>query len=64
MCLGAAIAFLTGGQANIPPWADKLIFGWLLRLLSNPRKFWRRYWEALRLAPLLWRWRARAPEPQ
>ena len=61
LCLGAAIAFLTGGQTNIPPWADKLVLGWLLRLFSNPRKFWRRYWEALRLAPLLWRWRERTP---
>ena len=61
LCLGAAIAFLTGGQASIPPWADKLILGWLLRFLSNPRKFWRRYWEALRLATLLYRNRERLP---
>jgi exopolysaccharide biosynthesis WecB/TagA/CpsF family protein len=61
LCLGAAIAFLTGGQAAIPPWADKLMLGWLLRLSSNPRKFWRRYWDALRLAPLLWRNRERLP---
>lgn len=61
LCLGAAIAFLTGGQANIPPWADKLILGWLLRLLSNPRKFWRRYWDALGLAALLRRHRDRLP---
>jgi UDP-N-acetyl-D-mannosaminuronic acid transferase (WecB/TagA/CpsF family) len=60
-CLGAAIAFLTGGQATIPPWADKLILGWLLRLLSNPRKFWRRYWEALSLARLVWCHRDRLP---
>ena len=61
LCLGAAIAFLTGGQTAIPPWADKLMLGWLLRLLSNPRKFWRRYWDALSLAPLLWRHRAQLP---
>lgn len=61
LCLGAAIAFLTGGQANIPPWADTLILGWLLRLLSSPRKFWRRYWDALGLARLLWRNRDRLP---
>lgn len=61
LCLGAAIAFLTGGQANIPPWADRMILGWLLRLLSNPKKFWRRYWEAIALAPLLWRHRERLP---
>ena len=62
LCLGAAIAFLTGGQANIPPWADKLILGWLFRLLSSPRKFWRRYWEAIRLAPILRRYRERLPD--
>ena len=61
LCLGAAIAFLTGGQASIPPWADKLILGWLLRLVSSPRKFWRRYWDALGLARLLWRHRDRLP---
>lgn len=61
LCLGAAIAFLTGGQANIPPWADRLMLGWLLRLASSPRKFWRRYWDALRLAPLLRRHRDRLP---
>lgn len=62
LCLGAAIAFLTGGQAAIPPWADKLVLGWLLRLVSSPRKFWRRYWDALGLARLLWRNRERLPE--
>jgi UDP-N-acetyl-D-mannosaminuronic acid transferase (WecB/TagA/CpsF family) len=62
LCLGAAIAFLTGGQASIPPWADRLVLGWLLRLLSNPRKFWRRYWEAARLARILCRYRERLPD--
>jgi UDP-N-acetyl-D-mannosaminuronic acid transferase (WecB/TagA/CpsF family) len=61
LCLGAAIAFLTGGQVGIPPWADRLILGWLFRLVSAPRKFWRRYWEALGLARLLWRYRERLP---
>ncbi len=61
LCLGAAIAFLTGGQVGIPPWADRLILGWLFRLVSAPRKFWRRYWDALGLARLLWRYRAEFP---
>ncbi len=61
LCLGAAIAFLTGGQVAIPVWADRFFLGWLFRLASDPRKFWRRYWIALRLAPLLWRWRERLP---
>ena len=64
LCLGAAIAFLTGGQTSIPPWADRMMLGWLLRLLSSPRKFWRRYWEAIRLAPLLRRCRDRLPDLQ
>jgi UDP-N-acetyl-D-mannosaminuronic acid transferase (WecB/TagA/CpsF family) len=62
LCLGAAIAFLTGGQASIPPWADRLVLGWLLRLLSSPRKFWRRYWQAIPLAPILNRYRNRLPD--
>ena len=61
LCLGAAIAFLTGGQANIPPWADRYMLGWLLRFLSSPRKFWRRYWEAVPLAFLIRRHRDRLP---
>lgn len=61
LCLGAAIAFLTGGQAAIPPWADRWMLGWLLRLLSSPRKFWRRYWDALPLGLLLRRYRAELP---
>ncbi len=61
LCLGAAIAFLSGGQANIPPWADRLFLGWLMRLLSNPRKFWRRYWEALALVSLMRRYRGDLP---
>lgn len=61
LCLGAAIAFLTGGQANIPPWADRLMLGWLLRLLSSPKKFWRRYWEAIPLVRLLRQHRSELP---
>lgn len=48
-CLGAAIAFFTGRQTAIPPWADRFYLGWLLRLLHNPRRYWRRYWGALPL---------------
>ncbi len=60
-CLGAAIAFVTGGQANIPPWADRLMLGWLLRTLSNPKKFGKRYWNSIGLARLLYRHRERMP---
>lgn len=56
VCTGAAIAFLTGRQANIPPWADRMMLGWLLRSLSAPRKFIPRYIKALRLVPVLWKY--------
>jgi UDP-N-acetyl-D-mannosaminuronic acid transferase (WecB/TagA/CpsF family) len=55
ICTGAAIAFLSGRQANIPRWADRMALGWLLRILNDPRRFIPRYWRALRLAPLVWK---------
>ncbi len=39
ICVGAAVAFLTGVQANIPAWADTLMLGWLFRCLHAPSKF-------------------------
>ena len=32
ICTGAAIAFLTGLQANIPNIVDKIYMGWLWRI--------------------------------
>lgn len=61
LCIGAAIAFLTGGQANIPPWADRLYLGWLLRCLHRPGAFIPRYWNARHLPWLMWKYRDRLP---
>lgn len=61
LCLGAAIAFLTGAQAPIPMWADRLMLGWLLRLCASPRSFWRRLWGARGLPGLIRRHRDRLP---
>lgn len=55
ICTGAAIAFLSGRQANIPPWADRLMLGWLMRCLNSPTKFVPRYWDAFRLVNLILR---------
>lgn len=55
ICTGAAIAFLSNRQVNIPPWADRLFLGWLMRSLSEPAKFVPRYWQSLRLAALMWK---------
>jgi len=60
-CIGAAIGFLTGNQVNIPPWADRFFLGWLFRCLSEPGKFLPRYWRAVKLVPMLLRWREKMP---
>jgi UDP-N-acetyl-D-mannosaminuronic acid transferase (WecB/TagA/CpsF family) len=38
-CIGAALGFVTGYQVAIPAWADRFYLGWLVRLISNPRRF-------------------------
>jgi len=59
ICTGAAIAFITGLQADIPVWADTLMLGWFLRCWHAPRGFIPRAWKGLRLAPLLVQYRER-----
>ena len=60
-CIGAAIGFLSGDQLRIPSWADRLCLGWLLRCLSEPKKFIPRYVKAMRLIWLILRCRDKAP---
>jgi UDP-N-acetyl-D-mannosaminuronic acid transferase (WecB/TagA/CpsF family) len=62
-CIGAAIAFLSGDQVNIPVWADKFYLGWLFRSLSEPKRYMPRYWGAFRLFPLMLRNRANPSRP-
>jgi len=60
LCLGAAIAFITGLQSHIPAWADASMLGWLFRCVQAPRKFIPRYVKALRLIGLVARYRERS----
>jgi UDP-N-acetyl-D-mannosaminuronic acid transferase (WecB/TagA/CpsF family) len=60
-CLGAAIAFLSGDQARIPPWADRLALGWLVRCIRDPKVFVPRYLRAFELAYLVLRYDERTP---
>ena len=60
LCVGAAIAFITGIQAHISPWADKWMLGWFYRCLAAPSKFIPRYWRALRLVGILFKYRERS----
>jgi UDP-N-acetyl-D-mannosaminuronic acid transferase (WecB/TagA/CpsF family) len=55
VCTGAAIAFLSGQQVNIPTVIDRLYLGWLFRTLSNPGLYFPRYWRSLKVAALLWK---------
>lgn len=61
-CIGAAIAFLSGDQVQIPVWADRFYMGWLFRSLSEPRRYVPRYWDARKLFRLMVRYRDRLPE--
>lgn len=62
ICIGAAIAFLTGQQASIPKWADRIYIGWLLRIIADPKTFLPRYWSARKLRSLLKRWGTQLPQ--
>lgn len=64
VCIGAAIAFLSGQQARIPVWADRVYIGWLLRILAEPRTYLPRYWGARGLRGLVRRHGSEFPAPQ
>lgn len=56
LCVGAAVEFVTGAKARAPLWMQRLNLEWLHRLLSEPRRLWRRYLvEAPRIFLILWR---------
>jgi len=55
LCIGGAIAFLSGRQTTIPVWADRLALGWLLRFAYSPRSFAAKVRGVERLAPLIWK---------
>lgn len=61
LCLGAALAFLTGAQVQIPPWVDRAGLGWLWRIGADPGRYSRRYLRATRLAWLVLRYGTDAP---
>lgn len=43
LCLGAAIAFISGTKVRAPVWVQRAHLEWLHRLLSDPGRLWRRY---------------------
>ena len=47
ICTGAAIAFLTGEQIQIPKWADRLFLGWAMRCIDKPALYIPRYFKSI-----------------
>jgi len=43
LCIGASLEFLTGAKTRAPHWMQRARLEWLFRLLSEPRRLWRRY---------------------
>lgn len=41
--VGAAFDFIAGSKKHAPKWMQKIGLEWLFRLLSEPRRLWRRY---------------------
>jgi UDP-N-acetyl-D-mannosaminuronic acid transferase (WecB/TagA/CpsF family) len=64
LCTGGAIAFLSGQQARIPVWVDRLALGWLLRLSASPRAFVSKLRGVERLASLIWKYGSGSVAPQ
>jgi exopolysaccharide biosynthesis WecB/TagA/CpsF family protein len=60
-CIGAALGFVTGDQAAIPDWVDRLYFGWLWRLVAQPRTFIPRLSRGLELPWLIWKYGEKLP---
>lgn len=64
LCVGAAVEFATGIKQRAPRWMQRAHLEWLHRLLSEPRRLWRRYLlEAPRIFFVLWRKSRSAPAP-
>ncbi len=61
LCLGAALAFITGAQVRIAPWVDRCGLGWLWRIASDPTRYGRRYLRAVKLAWMILRFGTDAP---
>lgn len=61
ICTGAAIAFLTGQQAEIPDWADRWFFGWLFRCFEKPKVYVPRYLKAFKLVSLIVKYGKNSP---
>jgi exopolysaccharide biosynthesis WecB/TagA/CpsF family protein len=64
LSIGASLDFITGRQTRAPRWMQQLSLEWAHRLLSDPRRMWRRYLvEGPRIFLLAARYRRQAGVP-
>jgi N-acetylglucosaminyldiphosphoundecaprenol N-acetyl-beta-D-mannosaminyltransferase len=57
LCIGASLEFLTGQLKRAPRIAQRLNLEWAHRLISDPRRLWRRYLvEGPRIFRVAYRW--------
>jgi exopolysaccharide biosynthesis WecB/TagA/CpsF family protein len=57
LCVGASLEFLTGEVKRAPRLVQRLSLEWAHRLLSDPKRLWRRYLvEGPRIFLLTYRW--------
>lgn len=57
LCVGASLQFLTGQEKRAPRAVRRLGLEWAYRLISQPRRMWRRYLvEGPRIFLITWRW--------
>lgn len=56
-CIGAAIEFAVGQKARAPGLLRATGTEWLFRLLTEPKRLWRRYLvDDIKIFPIAWRW--------
>lgn len=57
LCIGASLEFVSGAKKRAPRWMQRAGLEWFFRLVSEPRRLWRRYLvEGPAIFPLWWRW--------
>ena len=62
LCVGASLEFITGHQQRAPLLVRRIGFEWAHRLLTNPRRLWRRYLlEGPIIFKLTYQWSRRQP---
>ncbi len=58
-CIGASIEFMLGRKRRAPKWMQRAGLEWAFRLLTEPRRLWRRYLvDAPKIISIFAAWRA------